>query len=99
MKRSFLLLLILALLLLASAMAPFLKSDPGHVLINLGDWTIETSVLVLGGALLLLWFAVQLAFWVWRMPVETARKMREQRAFKQLGKRSVGTDGRRLESS
>lgn len=86
MKRSFLLLLILALLLLASAMAPFLKSDPGHVLINLGDWTIETSVLVLGGGLLLLWFAVQLAFWFWRMPVETARKMREQRAFKQLEK-------------
>ncbi len=86
MKRSFLLLLILALLLLASAMAPFLKSDPGHVLINLGDWTIETSVLVLGGALLVLWFAVQLAVWLWRMPVETARKMREQRAFKQLEK-------------
>ena len=86
MKRSFLLLLILALLLLASAMAPFLKSDPGHVLINFGGWTIETSVLVLASALLVLWFAVQLAFWFWRMPVETARKMREQRAFKQLEK-------------
>jgi len=47
MKRSFYLLLILALLLLASALAPLLKSDPGHVLINFGDWTIETSVLVL----------------------------------------------------
>ena len=86
MKRSFLLLLILALLLLASAMAPFFKSDPGHVLINFGDWTIETSVLVLGSALLVLWFAVQIAVWFWRMPVETARKMREQRAFKQLEK-------------
>lgn len=86
MKRSFLLLLILALLLLASALAPLLKSDPGHVLINFGDWTIETSVLVLVSALLILWFAVQLAFWFWRMPVETARKIREQRAFKQLEK-------------
>ena len=86
MKRSFLLLLILALLLLASALAPLLKTDPGHVLINFGDWTIETSVLVLASALLVLWFLIQLAVWIWRMPVVTARKMREQRAFKQLEK-------------
>ena len=86
MKRSFLLLLILALLLLASAFAPFLKSDPGHVLINIGNWTVETSVLILALALVLLWFAVQIAVWFWRMPVETARKMREQRAFNQLEK-------------
>ncbi len=86
MKRSFLLLLILALLLLAGAMAPMFKTDPGHVLINFGDWTIETSVLVLASAFLILWFAVQIALWLWRMPVETARKMREQRAFKQLEK-------------
>ena len=86
MKRSFLLLLILALLLLASALAPLLKSDPGHVLINIGSWTVETSVLVLASALLILWFAVQLAVWIWRMPVEAARKMREQRAFNQLEK-------------
>ena len=86
MKRGLLLLLILALLLLAGAMAPMFKTDPGHVLINFGDWTIETSVLVLASALLILWFAVQIAFWLWRMPVEAARKMREQRAFKQLEK-------------
>jgi len=86
MKRSLLLLLILALLLLAGAMAPMFKTDPGHVLINFGDWTIETSVLVLASALLILWFAVQITVWIWRMPVEAARKMREQRAFKQLEK-------------
>ncbi len=86
MKRSFILLSLLALLLLAGALAPIFKSDPGHVLINFGDWTIETSVLVLASALLVLWFIVQIAVWLWRMPVETARKMREQRAFKQLEK-------------
>lgn len=86
MKRSVLLLLILALLLVAAGMAPMFKNDPGHVLINFGEWTIETSVLVLGSALLILWFAVQLFFWIWRMPVETARKMKEQRAIKQLEK-------------
>jgi len=86
MKRGFLLLIILALLLLAGALAPLLKSDPGHVLINFGDWTVETSVLVLAVALVVLWLAVQLALWLWRMPVEAARKMREQRAFNQLEK-------------
>jgi len=86
MKRSFYLVLILALLLLASALAPLLKSDPGHVLINFGDWTIETSVLVLVSALIILWFLVQITLWLWRMPLETARKMREQRAFNQLEK-------------
>ena len=35
---------------------------------------------------LILWFAVHLAVWFWRMPVESARKMKEQRAFKQLEK-------------
>jgi HemY protein len=84
MRRSFLLLLILALLLAAAGLAPIFKSDPGHVLINFGDWTIETSVLVLGTAVLILWLAVHVAVWFWRMPVETARRLREQRAFKQL---------------
>lgn len=86
MKRSFYLLLILALLLLASALAPYFKSDPGHVLINFGDWTIETSVLVLALIFLILWFTVQIVLWLWRMPVETARKINERRAFKQLEK-------------
>jgi HemY protein len=86
MKRSFLLLLVLALLLLAGALAPLLKSDPGQVLINFGDWTIETSVLVLVSVFLILWFIVQLALWFWRMPVDAARKMREKQAFNQLEK-------------
>ena len=86
MKRSLLLLLILALLLLAGWLAPMFKSDPGQVVINFGDWTIETSVLILATAFFILWFLVQLFVWFWRMPVETARKMREQRAFKQLEK-------------
>ena len=86
MKRGILLLLLLALLLVASALAPMFKSDPGHVLINFGAWTIETSVLVLATAVLLLWLAVHIAVWLWRMPLESARKMKEQRAFKQLEK-------------
>jgi len=86
MKRGLLLLLVLVLLLAAGALAPVFKSDPGHVLINFGDWTVETTMLVLISAFLLLWLVVQLIVWLWRMPLETARKMREQRAFKQLEK-------------
>ena len=86
MKRGLILLLILALLLLAAALAPVFKSDPGHVLINFGAWTLETSVLVLLSAFVILWLGVQIVVWFWRMPVETARRMREQSAFKQLEK-------------
>lgn len=86
MKRGFLVLMVLLLLLAAGALAPMFKSDPGHVLINFGDWTIETSVLVLMTVLAVLWFTVQIIAWLWSMPVETARRMREQRAFKQLEK-------------
>ena len=86
MKRGFLVLLVLLLLLAAGALAPMFKSDPGHVLINFGDWTVETSVLVLMTALVVLWFVIQIIGWLWRMPVETARRMREQRAFNQLEK-------------
>ncbi len=86
MKRGLLVLVVLLLLLAAGALAPMFKSDPGRVLINFGDWTVETSVLVLITALVILWFTVQLIVWLWRMPVETARRMREQRAFKQLEK-------------
>lgn len=86
MKRSFMLIVTLALLLLAAALAPVFKSDPGLVLINFRDWTIETSLLVLFGALLLLWVAVHYLVKLWRLPAETARRVREQRALAQLEK-------------
>lgn len=84
MKRSVVIVLLLVLLLGAGALAPLFKTDPGHVLINFGDWTLETSVLVLIIAFLTLWISAQIIFWLWRVPVVAARRMREQRAFKQL---------------
>ncbi len=86
MKRGLLVLLVLALLLVAGALAPVFKTDPGRVLINFGDWTLETSVLVLITAFVLLWFAVQLTTWLWRKPLVAARRLSEQRAVKQLEK-------------
>lgn len=86
MKRSVLLFVTLALLLLAAALAPLFKSDPGHVLINFQDWTIETSVLVLVAGLLLAWLLIHFLLRLWRLPAETARRVREQRALAQLEK-------------
>jgi HemY protein len=86
MKRSFFLFVTLALLLLTAALAPVFKSDPGHVLINFRDWTIETSVLVLVLAVLLAWVLIQFLLRMWRLPAETARRVREQRSLAQLEK-------------
>jgi HemY protein len=86
MKRTFLLLTAIALVLLAGALAPVFKSDPGRVQIHFLNWTIETSVLVLILGIGLLWLTIQTIVWLWRMPVETARRVREQRAMKQLEK-------------
>jgi HemY protein len=86
MKRSVLLLFALALLLLAGALAPVFKSDPGHVMINFRDWEIETSALVLIAAVLLIWVVAQILLRLWRLPAETARRVREQRSLAQLEK-------------
>lgn len=86
MKRPVLILVVVALLLLAAALAPVFKSDPGFVQIHFLDWTVETSVLVLFLGFLLLWVAVQLLVRLWRLPAETARKVQEKRALAQLEK-------------
>ena len=86
MKRSFALFVALALLLLTAALAPVFKSDPGHVLINFMGWTVETSVLVMAAAFVLLMLGLQILIRLWRLPVETARRVREQRSLVQLEK-------------
>jgi len=86
MKRSVLLVVALALLLLTAALAPVFKSDPGRVEINFMSWTVETSVLVLVLALLALWLLVHLLVRAWQLPAETAKRVREKRALAQLEK-------------
>lgn len=86
MKRSFLALIAIALALLAAAIAPLFKSDPGLVKIHFQGWTIETTVLVLVLAALAVWLVVHLIIKIWKMPGETARRYREQRALVQLEK-------------
>ena len=86
MKRTFLVLVAVALALFAAAIAPVFKSDPGLVQIHFQGWTIETSVLVLLLGALALWLIAHFAIKLWRLPAETARRVREQRALAQLEK-------------
>jgi len=86
MRRSVLLLTALALLLLAAGLAPLFKADPGLVQIHFRNWTLETSILVLVGAVALLWLLAQTVIWLYRLPAETARRVQERRALAQLEK-------------
>jgi HemY protein len=56
------------------------------VQIHFRGWTVETSVLVLALALVLAWLLIWLTVRLWRMPAETARRIREQRSMVQLEK-------------
>lgn len=86
MRRSFLVVIAVALALFAAAIAPLFKSDPGLVQIHFQGWTIETSVLILALAAVALWLVVHFIIRLWRIPAETARRIREQRALAQLEK-------------
>lgn len=86
MKRSFALLIIILLALLAAALAPLFKADPGLVEVQMFGWTVETSVLVLVLAVIFVWLIAALLFRLWRLPAETARRVNEQRALAQLEK-------------
>lgn len=86
MKTAFLVLMAVSLALLAAALAPVFLADPGLVQIRFGSWTVEMSLLVLLLAILLAWAVFHALSRLWRLPAETARRMREERAMKQLEK-------------
>ncbi|MCU0989336.1 MAG: hypothetical protein MUE63_07075, partial [Xanthomonadales bacterium] len=86
MKKSFLVVIAIALALFAAAVAPLFKDDPGLVQIHFRGWTVETSVLVLVLAVALIWGLAWLLMRLWKMPGEAARRIREQRALLQLEK-------------
>ena len=86
MKRTVLVVITIALALLAAAMAPVFKSDPGLVQIHFQGWTVETSVLILALAAMVLRLVVHFIIRLWRLPAETAQRVRERRALVQLEK-------------
>lgn len=85
-KRTFLLLLALGLALLAAALAPAFLTDPGLVHIRFRGWIVEMSVLVLALAVLAAWLLIWILARLWRMPADTARRLRDRRAMNQLEK-------------
>jgi len=86
MRKAFVLLFLLAMALLAAALAPVFMNDPGLVQIRFRGWTLEMSVLVLVLGIVITWLLVHFVVRIWQLPTETARKVREQRALKQLEK-------------
>jgi len=86
MRHWFLILMAVALAVLAAALAPVFLADPGLVQVRFGQWTIEMSLLVLLLAILLVWAVCYLLIRLWRLPAETARRLRENRAMNQLEK-------------
>lgn len=86
MKTLFLVLVSVALAVLAAALAPVFLADPGLVQIRFGNWTVEMSLLVLLLGVVLAWLLFHLLSRLWRLPAETARRLREERAMKQLEK-------------
>ena len=86
MKKSFLVLMAVVLALLAAAIAPAFRADPGLVQIHFRGWTLETSVLVLTVGVIVIWLLAWFLVKLWKMPAETARRIREQRALVQLEK-------------
>jgi len=83
-KRLLLIVLVAAGLVAAAFVAPRLLEDPGHVIIDIGQWRIEMSMLALVGAVLLAWIAFSLVSLLLRLPSRAIRRARELRSRRQL---------------
>ena len=79
MKHWITIILALGALLCAVALAPLVREDAGYVLIEFGQWTIESNVLVLLALLLLLMITVKLLFWLLSLPRRAATNLARRR--------------------
>lgn len=86
MKRLLVIVLVAVALVATALIAPILAEDPGHVQLDIGPWRIETSVLVLVGAVIATWMALSLLAALFRLPSRLIRKARERRSRRQLEK-------------
>lgn len=84
MKRLVLIVLALAVLLIAALLAPRLLEDPGYVMVDLGQWRLEMSMLTLAMLVLLAWVILSLVFGLLRLPGRVLRHRRESRSRRQL---------------
>lgn len=86
MKRLLIIVLVALGLVAAAFIAPYLLEDPGYVMMDVGPWRIEMSLLALAGGVLLAWVGLSLATTLIRMPGRVIRRAREQRSRRQLEK-------------
>lgn len=84
MKRIVLIIVVLATLLVAALVAPRLLDDPGYVMIDLGQWRLEMSLLTLAGVVLVSWVLISIVIGLLRMPGRVLRRGRELRSRRQL---------------
>ncbi len=84
MKRLLIIIAVLLALVAMAFIAPTLLDDPGYVLLDIGRWRIEMSVLVLVGVVLLIWVVLSIASGLFRLPGRAARRLRQRRARKQM---------------
>ncbi|QOC23654.1 tetratricopeptide repeat protein [Wenzhouxiangella sp. AB-CW3] len=84
MKRLLLIVLVVVGLVAAALLAPILLEDPGHVVIDIGQWRVEMSLLVLVGGMLLAWMAFSLLSLLLRLPTRAVRRAREVRSRRHL---------------
>ncbi len=86
MKRLLVILLVALALVATALLAPILADDPGHVQLDIGPWRIETSVLVLVGAVIATWLTLSILAALFRLPSRLIRQSRERRSRQQLEK-------------
>lgn len=84
MKKLLLIVLVLVAMIFTAWLAPVLLDDPGHVRIDVGEYRIEMSLLVLAGLALALWLALSLGVLLIRAPGLTLKRARQARSRRQL---------------
>lgn len=84
MKKLALIVVTLLVLALAAVLAPGLLDDPGHVTIDLGQWRVEMSVLVLAGLVIAVWILTTLLIAFVRLPGRALARARRVRSQRQL---------------
>lgn len=84
MKKLLLILAVLAVIALVGVLAPPLMENPGRVVIDVGQWRLEMSVLVLAGLILGVWISLSVLLGLLRLPGRAVRKARAARSRRQL---------------
>ncbi|HKL49580.1 MAG TPA: heme biosynthesis HemY N-terminal domain-containing protein [Wenzhouxiangellaceae bacterium] len=65
-------------------LGPWLMENPGYVLIEIGDWRVRMSFIVLVGAIIASWLAISLLVGVLRAPGRAMRRFRDARDRRNL---------------